>query len=95
MQEVESIKNVIFYAFNFSAIREKNFSLVYLASQENWAGSPEAGQQVLLHKHLQFPVGALAALGHELVHHGDWQPSKWNTDISPSRIWDGFWATAG
>ena len=45
--------------------------------------------------HLQSPVVALAALGHELVHHGDWQPSKWNTDISPSRIWDGFWATAG
>ena len=79
MQEVESIKNVIFYAFIFSTVREKNFSLVYLASQENWAGSREAGQNVLLHKHLQFPVVALAALGHELVHHGDWQPSKYQS----------------
>ncbi|KAM3210741.1 hypothetical protein ACQJBY_064598 [Aegilops geniculata] len=38
------------------------------------------------HDHLKSPVVALAALGHELVHHGYSQPSKWSTDISPSRI---------
>ena len=36
--------------------------------------------------HLQSPVVALAALDHELIHHGYWQPSKWSADNSPSRI---------
>ena len=36
--------------------------------------------------HLQSSVVALAALNHELIHHGYWQPSKWGADNSPSGI---------
>ena len=32
------------------------------------------------------PVGRLAALGHELIHQGCWQPSKWSVDASTSRV---------